>query len=171
MQTEITPKIKDIANELKDKNEMDTIQNIIKWIRKNIKVKNNFAGKRTRTAEQIINSKIATGCIDIALIFIVIVKAAGLKANFIETLKKDWLNSKENKNLIEGHIFSKVLINNKYYIINPIEGTISEKGIFIHKNKEYIKIKEGLDSWDIGFRNNEDLKRFLEKEYKMKFEK
>ncbi len=159
-QTKITPNIEKIAESFTGR-DINTIKQIIIWIKKNIKSDDKIAKKRSRTANKIIESKIATGCIDIALIFISLSRARGFETLFIEAIEKDWLESKESKNIIKGHIFCRIKINNKSFIVNPTEGTISEKEVYLNKNKEYAPIKEGKDSWDIGFFNNKDLAEFL----------
>ena len=68
-QTAPTPQINKTAQEFHG-TDLEKIQHILEWIKENFKYDPQFAKKRSRTADQIIQSKIVTGCIDNALVFI-----------------------------------------------------------------------------------------------------
>lgn len=158
-QTEITDLIKSISKTFKEQG-LDLILEILKWLRTNIKEtkdkEKEFALFRRRTSEEIIKSKMATGCTDYALVFISLSRASGIPTKYIEAIRNKWIEL-GNKDFLEGHVFAECLINNKWYIIDPYEGDIKT-------NYRHFKIiKEGLDSWDLGIKNFDDLKKeFLE---------
>lgn len=168
-QTQITSRIKEISTLFKDK-DLSTIKEILFWIKNNFKLKNfGHKIKRSRTADQIIRSKFLTGCGDNALVLIALCRAKKIPALFVETINENWLNDKSIKDFIEGHIFVKILLNDKIYLIDPVSVTISKDIKYIHNKKKHILIKEGLDSWDLGFYNTEDLIKFLKEKYNVKF--
>jgi len=167
-QTKITNHIIHLSKQFRGR-DLDTLKEIMVWLNKNLKFKAYFAKKRSRTADEILQSGIVTGCIDVALTFIVLARALKFDITFVECIEKNWLTNKNIKDNINGHIFCRVNLGKNIFIINPTEKTISDKEIYFNKNKEYVPIKEGNDSWDIGFINNNDLVKSLEKNYNIKF--
>ena len=139
------------------------------WIRRNLIYDKSFAVKRTRTASEIFISKRVTGCIDVALVFLSLMKERGIAASFIETINKQWLEEKTPKKMIEGHIFCRIEINNKEIIYDPMNSTIATEERFFLQSKEYVKILEGKDSWAIGLMTNDDLKKYLILNYQISF--
>lgn len=158
-QTEITAYIKVIAARFKSKG-LDLILEILSWLKKNIKEDKSPETKnklfRRRTAGEIIESQMATGCTDYALAFIALARAKGIPTKYVETIRNKWLDI-GNEKFIEGHVFAECFISGKWRIIDPHEGAIK-------MSYERFKIlKEGLDSWDIGIKSFEDLKnKFME---------
>jgi len=80
IQTEITQNIKDIVSGFKTIG-LDRIFEVLVWIHKNLKLALNEEYKkeyfRTRTSEEIIESKKLTGCTDYALAFLSLIRASG----------------------------------------------------------------------------------------------
>ena len=166
-QTEITPSIEKIARSFGNK-DLDLVFEILQWVQKNIKdtdsaeFKNSFF--RKRSANEIIESKVATGCTDYALVFIALARARKIPTVYVEAIRRKWLDMGDEK-YIEGHIFAECFVDGKWYIVNPEEGTIQ---IFYQR---FVIFDKGLDSWDIGIKNFNDLKgKFLKfkEEYKKK---
>jgi len=158
-QTQLTDSIKDTARQFRA-NDLDLILKILAWIQKNIKedsspeIKNRLF--RKRTAGEIIESKLATGCTDYALAFIALARAKGVPTKYIEAIRNKWLDIGD-ENFIEGHVFAECFINGKWHIIDPQEGTIKVS------HQRFKIFKEGLDSWDIGIKSFSDLKKkFME---------
>ena len=56
--------------------------------------------------------------------------------------------------ILHGHVFLRVFLKNKTYLVNPAKDIISDKEDF----GEYEPITEGLDSIDIGIKNLKDLR-------------
>ncbi len=165
-QISITDDIKNIANNFKRK-DLDLISEILDWIFNNFKnIENDKEEKmklfRKRTADEVIESREVTGCTDYAIVFIALARAKGIPTKYVEAIRKRWLDIGED-NHIEGHVFVECLINDKWYIIDPQEGTIRSD------YRRYVIYKKGLDSWSIGIKDFNDLKeKFLEfkREYK-----
>jgi len=154
-QITITDNIKNIANNFKQK-DLDLILEILGWISNNFKnVENDREEKmklfRNRTADEIIKSRKVTGCTDYAIIFIALVRAKKIPTKYIEAIRKRWLDIGDEDH-IEGHVFAECQINDKWYIVDPQEGTIRTD------YRRYVIFKKGLDSWDIGIKNFDDLK-------------
>ena len=155
-QTEITPLIKKIARTFKSKNLYLVIE-VLNWLKKiNFKYVDSPEEKmkifRKRTASEIIESRIVSGCTDFALVFISLMRAEGIPTKYIEGIRRRWLEVGKEEESIEGHIFAECFIKNKWYIVDPKEGTIR-----IGYNR-FVVFKEGLDSWDIGIKDFDELK-------------
>ena len=166
-QTEQTGLIKKISKSFKEK-ELYLIIEILYWLKKNIKQTKSIREKnkffRKRTADEIIKSRIATGCTDCALAFIAIARVKGIPTKYVETIRNKWFDIEDN-DFIEGHVFAECYINGKWHIIDPQEGDIKTA------YKRFTIFKKGLDSWDIGIENIDDLKnKFLKfkEEYRAK---
>lgn len=158
-QTQITDDISKIASGFSEEG-LDLVVKIIKWIRKNLKSNSDKKVKdkvfRQRTADQIIKDGYTTGCTDIGLVFIALARAKNIPTKYVETIRRKWMES-EDEDFIEGHIFAEVFFNDKWYIIDPTEACLK----FWYDR--WIVFAEGLDSWDIGIRNYQELKeKFIE---------
>lgn len=165
-QITITSDIKNITRNFKQKN-LDLILEILDWIFKNFEnIENNAEEKsklfRKRTAGEIIKNRTATGCTDYAIAFIALARAKNIPTRYVEAIRRRWLDIGDDSQ-IEGHVFAECYISNKWYIIDPQEGTIRTD------YRKYVVYKKGLDSWDIGIKSLDDLKKkFLDfkKKYK-----
>ncbi len=140
----------------------DCVVNILEWVNKNIKIKRSVDNWdklfRKRTAAEIIESGFSTGCTDTSLAFIILARAKKVPTKYIEAIKKAWLEGE--KDLIEGHVFAEVCIENKWYIVDPEMMTIyvnGDKRVYKH----FVIYKKGLDSWDIGIRSIGEMKEKL----------
>lgn len=157
-QTTITPKIKELAASFNTKG-LGFVVNTLEWVDKNLQ-RQKYTQKlfRKRTADGIIKSGFSTGCADDALVFIALTRGGGIPAKYVEAIETEWLEKGGKK--IAGHVFAEVFVNNKWYLVDPARREISVKPI-PDKNR-YMVFAKGLDSWDIGIKNYEDLKeRFL----------
>lgn len=112
---------------------------------------------RKRTADEIIRSGFATGCTDYALAFIALARASGIPAQYVETIKKSWIESPD-MNRLEGHVFSEVLIKETWYVVDPQGGSVR-----LWYPNLYVIAGKGLDSWDLHMRSIEDVKREFQK--------
>lgn len=153
-QTKTTENIKEIANSFNEQG-INLVFEILTWLHRNLRLETDQDIKkevfRKRTAEEIIESKFATGCTDWALAFIVLSRAKEIPTKYIETIRRKWLEQGED-DLIEGHIFAEVYINNRWYIVDP------EQAVIRDWYDRWIIFDKGLDSWDIGIHNFNELK-------------
>lgn len=154
-QTKITERIFAITADF-NSDGFDLIFEILGWLHKNIKLKEDSEYKSTffrqRTAEQIIEDGYATGCTDYALVFIALVRAKQIPAKYIEAISQEWIDNPDPEHL-RGHVFSEVFLDNKWYVVDPQAAVIKA-----WYGKRYRILATGLDSWDIGVKNLSDLK-------------
>lgn len=158
-QTEITLGVKKIAKSF-TKDGINLIFEILSWLRKNLRTENSQEIKkkvfRRRTAQEIIESGFVTGCTDWTLAFIVLARAKGISTKYVETIKRQWLDEGRG-DLIKGHVLAECFIDGRWYIIDT-----QERAIRIDYQR-FIIFKKGLDSWNIGIKNFDELKeQFLE---------
>lgn len=158
-QTKITENITKIAAEF-TADSFELIAQIIKWIYKNLKSNQDKELKleifRKRTADQVIKDSFTTGCSDIALAFIALARAKNIPTKYVEAIRRKWIENGQ-EDLIEGHVFAEVYLNNKWHIIDPTEASLK----FWYDR--WVIYAEGLDSWDIGIHNFDELKqKFLD---------
>lgn len=157
-QITITPSIKVIAEGFYKKN-VGRIFESLEWLHKNCKPENSLEYKeknfRTRTAEEIIESKKLTGCTDYALVLIALMRASGYKTTYVEAIEEKWLQ--EGGKNISGHVFAEVVIDGTTYIVDPQGACIKA-----WYGRRYVIFAKGNDSWDIGIKSFKDLKESFE---------
>lgn len=103
---------------------------------------------RRRTAEQILASGFATGCTDHALAALPLLRARGVPAVYVEAFRRDWLDGEA---AFAGHVFVEALIQGEWRILNPAAGRVEPR------YDEHVVVARGLDSWDIGLENGDDV--------------
>lgn len=157
-QTAITKNIEKIAGQF-SADGFAAVFEILKWINENLNLTSDIEFKkecfRKRTADEIVQSKIATGCTDYALVFLALARAAGIAATYVEALDAEWARRPDYEN-IRGHIFCEVALDDKIYIVDTQGATVRP-----WIGKRYVVVGRGLDSWDLGVRDIEELKAFI----------
>lgn len=165
-QTKATPCIKKIADNFEG-NDLNTCVSIAEWILENIKLEKDKKIKdkvfRKRTAEQIIKDGFATGCTDFTLAFVALSRAKGIPTKYVEGVSIKWLEKPDGP--LEGHVWAEVFVNKNWYIIDAINATVHFRRTnnmlsTINNCRTYDK---GLDSWGIGIKNIDDLKKAFDK--------
>jgi len=160
-QTKFTPKIKELAEDLdkKSDNDFELIVRILEYIQKEVEDDDSDKDRlfRERTAGEILEEEFSTGCTDHALVFITVARAAGIPTKYMEGVlggKEHLKEVTENKKAsIKGHVIASCFINGKWYGVDPIKGSV-----FLDPRKvSFLKLWEGLDSWDLGLRDIETL--------------
>ncbi len=159
-QTVITENIKMTADRF-GVEKFATVFEILEWLHKNLKLVSGAEFKREyfrkRTADEIIQSGVATGCTDYALVFCALARAKGIVTIYVEVLDADWVEHPDYDD-IRGHVFCEVVIDGKTYVVDP-QGVAVRPWI----GRRYVVIGKGLDSWDLGVGNIETLKSFIQK--------
>ncbi len=112
---------------------------------------------RKRTGSQIISDKYITGCTDAALAFIVLARASGIPTKYIETIDVEWLE--EGGNSIRSHVYTQVYddLQGIWVWVDPMRRSVSDPS-----GEGRVIFGEGLDSWDLGIRDQESLRSEFE---------
>lgn len=161
-----TEYIQNIANKLKCNTiggDYEFVINVFKYLNEKLPFdrKENWTSLfNTRTAEEILKSGFNTGCTDVAIVFVAIMRSAGYPAKYIETISKQWLKDYENSNSkIQGHVFTEVLIENEWVLIDP-----DSRRILCNKTNEfehYVVYEQGLDPHELGITDFETMKKLF----------
>lgn len=163
-QTVITQKIREITNDFKGKR-LEEVFHILDWIDDKVKLKQSEKKTlfRKRTSHEIIEDGFATGCTDLAVVFISLARASGIPTKYVEAVERiDFKKKGEKlKGSVKGHVFAKCFINKKWRIVDPAEGTVDTNSHRSHFRKNYIIVEEGVDAWDIGLKKLKTISKDL----------
>ncbi len=178
-QTKITSLVKNSADLIKEGTTTEeTVKNIMLWEHAALKCSKEESlqyQKRERTADDIIFSKCATGCIDYTTVFAALARAKGISATVTETVREKWIaemvwnNNWNGKK--EGHFFSEIFLPEEgaWVVIDPTGNKLSgrdEKGYYHGPgNKKYLLFERGLDSWDYGIKTDGEFADIVKKRY------
>lgn len=154
----ISDEIKNIVRTLKGQSGKETIRNIIRWIKENLKFKkieelpNPKLFFRRRTSEQIIRDGFVTGCADVTIVFLALCRALKIQSVYCELVVPERGNF--------GHVWAKCYLDGAWIDVDPISGDIGVDVVkkFEKFGKVYI-LGIGADSWDIGIKCWEDFLR------------
>lgn len=119
------------------------IINALKYIKENYKkVDSESCGiiPRKRVVDEIIKSRVMTGCTDYAHLFISLCKSRNIPTIYLETLNNEWVKNPDLDS-IRGHIFVEVEINGIKIYADPTNGVIYTQKKF----NNYSVIGEGED--------------------------
>jgi len=168
-QTKVTQQYKDFIKDIPGSDfnfvigALEKINKVLRIERQHPKWREIF---RNRTADQIFTDGFATGCTDIALVFITAARAKEIPTKYIEAIDKRYLESKE-EGPFRGHVFAEVCINGNWYQVDPESAT----AYALKDYKHYVIYGEALDSWDLGIKSYNDIAKVFadfKKEYKKK---
>jgi len=172
-QCDITEGVSKVANSIEGNN-FECVIRLLSWLNINIKYpqpssinKNDIF--RKRTASQIIEDGFATGCTDFTLAFISLARAKGIPTKYVEVISKDYFDDSDSSK-VRGHVFAECFIKNDWYGVDPMGGHLK----FNVKYPGYVIYAKGLDSWDLGIRDLDSMRKKFQpfsKEYKAKLKK
>jgi hypothetical protein len=102
------------------------LESLCLWINKNVKHSDDptFCNtyKFQRTAEEIWNSGLATGCTDYCLLFATFARQIEIPTTFLHTAEKNWLARLKNNEGIEphsGHAFCECFYEGEWVLVDP----------------------------------------------------
>lgn len=104
----------------------DKPESLFRWIHSNIKYSHDpqfrAQNKFNRTAKEIWESKLATGCTDYCILFATFARQLGVPTTILSSAEKHWvdkLKNGEEYTLHSGHSFCECFYNNKWILIDP----------------------------------------------------
>jgi len=180
-QTKITEPVRKTADFILDGETTEqTIINIMSWEHINLKCSTEEKGKyekRSRTAEEVILSKCATGCTDYTLVFATLARAKGIPATVTETISEKWVaemvwNNKWDP-IKKGHFFSEVFLeeDNMWVLVDPTANRLTgrtKEGYYLSGpdgKYKFMLFERGLDSWDYGIYTMKQSGEIVKKRY------
>lgn len=148
-QTQITSKVKKIANTIIGKDLITITRNIAQKIRQMEAIDASKGPDFSKTAEQILEKNSIKGCNEAGVLFSTLLRAKGIQNTYIQALDKIAVAAYDPKKpKLKGHVFLEVRIPNedkKNVIINSTTGEVSNK-----LPQNMLIGKRGLDAWDMG---------------------
>ncbi len=110
------------------------LESLYLWINKNIiySQDSNFRNehKFQRTAKEIWESGLATGCTDFCILFATFARQIGIPTTFLHTAEKNWLNRLNNNKDYKshyGHSFCECFYGDKWILVDPTKEKIQEE--------------------------------------------
>jgi hypothetical protein len=136
--------IKFIAKQIKnsDKNKIP-LENISNYLKRFEHLRTKPIEFRKRQGRDVLISGYYNGCTDICLAFLVVARALGIPARYVETFQEEWLNNPDDKRIV-GHVFADVKIDGKWKVYEPLRG-FTPGDQYVLKEKPYREVGKGLD--------------------------
>ena len=118
-------------------------QNLTLCKDKDFVINNQFS----RSAQEIFESKFATGCTDFAYVFASLARQIGIPTTILQTAQKEWANKLIN-NIGDfkrhyGHTFCECFLNNKWVLVDPTQSLID------WQYEDFLTFKLELE-WKVG---------------------
>lgn len=130
----------------------DYIQAVFRWIQENMRHEGSPEIRddvfRKRTAHEIIETRFATGCVDYALLFVMLARAKGLHTTYLETVRKE-------SDGPDGHVFVECVCGEDTLVVDPARGARTSRKTIV---QQYDIIAEGLDCADCGTLTMDDIR-------------
>lgn len=115
----------DYNTKIKNNKNYTILHSLMFWINKNIKYSNDeqfrAENKFRRSAKEIWESGLATGCTDYALVFATLARQLNVPTTILHTMTKQFVIDAQNGNVshYSGHAFCECFINNKWVLVDP----------------------------------------------------
>lgn len=119
---------------------------------------------RKRDASEIVKSGKYTGCTDVALVFLSLMRALRIKVTYLETISEktlaDLIKYPEEKFPISGHIFVRVFFDKMSVIVDPMNYQILlRNNLPVYSMfPEVVTIAEGKDFMELDLDSEEKIR-------------
>jgi len=167
-QTVITPKVKEVAAEIKGEGIIYAM-NVADYIKSMGSVEDSKEPNFRRTADEVIESGEYDGCNEAGAVFAALLRTKGYPVTYVQALKTEAVKNYDPKNpTLSAHVFLEVDFSENgedglgTKVINSTTGEITE-GI----PEGYMVGARGLDAWDMGLKEGfGDLRKLFEEKQK-----
>lgn len=172
-QTKITPRVRKVAEKINGEG-LEFVSNLLRFISEDLHDLNGSPQKYReyldkhhlrKTANEILANHLAPTCGDTGLAFAAICRAKGLPTKLIEGALIAFLENPSSDH-VATHVFAEVATNGRWYLVDPSRRLIGVRKTLQNFCTPYAGWEpfwEGLDFWDVGIHNHEDLiKKTLE---------
>jgi len=119
----------------------------------------------TKTAEELFQGRVLSGCSDYALVEIALFRALGIPCRMVITCNVDWIHMyrMDGLSLSEGHSFVEVYLDGRWHLVDTtyrwlFNGYDPAHPFYPHGE---VFCRRGVDFWDMGLRSMQDLDRML----------
>jgi len=153
---------------------MDTIFNIVDWIRLNMPNQDCNNHRDAIPAEAILARECVSGCTDMAVLFVTIARYKGISASVTETVSEQWIAemvwSQSWNPAARGHFLSEVYLpeEEKWVVVDPGPQAIIErdiKGYYLLNNVKYLFFERGLDPADYRLPTDNDFRESVKNRF------
>lgn len=110
------------------------LESLYLWIDHNLKYSKDSEFRKKhkfqRTAKEIWESGLTTGCTDYCLVFSTLARQIGIPSTFLHTAEKNWVNKLKNKqdfNVHYGHSFCECFYEDRWILVDPTCKEIQEE--------------------------------------------
>jgi len=129
MQSEVGEETLKFSEMVSDVNNIEDIANLYQTFMQEFKPDSKKeVEKFKRLTEEIIKSRICSGCNDAGLVLSTILRLKGIPTVFVSSAHIDWIKELQNENknasYVQGHIFLEIYLNNKWYLFDSMAGKI-----------------------------------------------
>lgn len=117
------------------------------------------------TSEEIFARKTFSGCSDIGLAISAILRMKGIPTVYVESAKIEWIQyvqeNSEKKELMQGHIFLEIYLNDKWYLYDPTFHLVYDNYDYNNFSlpRGYYVFAKALNSHEFGVHCVDDEKR------------
>ncbi len=165
-QSEVTPRILEVAAGIQGRDDFERLGAAMRLIIEDFAYDPWLNRKQfSRTADQIFQDRTLGGCSDYALVGLALFRAMGYPSLLVLTASYDWVERyrENNLSLVYGHSFIEVLVNGRWYLIDPNHFNFFEnynpEEPYYPRNELFVT--RGYDFWDIGVRSTDDVTKLL----------
>ena len=145
-------------NQFNNEKNLSTLIQIFKYISED-QYHNGDGEKFGRTVDDIMSSKLLTGCTDYGLLFASLARDKGIPTIFLQTARIDWIYDRVRNadSGITGHILIEVYIDGKWRLVDSTAGRYYPDYDFSNfsLNDGYYVFSKSIEVWDSGVKNEQ----------------
>lgn len=162
IETILTEMDKNQTNPSQQDTEMVKLENLFHWIYDSVRFGDqdfNHKYRFKRTAKEIWESKLVTGCTDYATLFATFARQIGIPTTILHTAERNWIKRLQNKeecSMHYGHTFCECYVHQKWILVDPTFRKIEYE---YNPNQLELSYKVGGNSIFIPYLRDFDLQK------------
>ncbi|MBR6073181.1 MAG: transglutaminase domain-containing protein [Bacilli bacterium] len=155
-QNEIGEATQQFCDMVEDINTIEDVGKLYRLFKHEFKKDENKQYKQfERTVEEIIKSRVYTGCNDVGLVLSTILRMKGIPTVFVSSGRIDWIEESQSRpktNIILGHVFLEIFLSDKWYLFDSIKGLIYDKYNYNNLSlpRDFYAYRKTLNNWEFG---------------------
>ncbi len=128
--------------------------------------------KFSRVTEDIIKSKIWSGCNDAGLVLGTVLRLKGVPAIFVSSAHIDWIKDLQEENdkakMVRGHIFLEIYLNDRWYLFDSANGKIYDNYDYNNLSLPggYYVFRKGLNNYNFGAYSVKENNKIMQETFK-----
>lgn len=173
MQNEVGEEVLKFSEMIGTINGIEDIASLYKIFMKEFKPdKNNELEKFKRTTEEIVESRICSGCTDAGLVLGTILRLKNVPTIFVSCGHIDWIKNLQEQNeiakLVHGHIFLEIYLNNKWYLFDSMNGYIYDNYDYNNLSLPggYYAFRKTLNNYNFGAYTTKDNNQIMRETFR-----